>query len=146
MWHEALVLLWWRTHDYKHDVLCVLFFFHHRVVLLLLSSGYIGLRIVALEKQLTSLGALPEFSLRSGYEFLSLKHTPRAVKGKPKALEWRPVPQYIKAKIFDKEVNQNNLTHLRNALKLIRFLNVLVTVNYPVSWQRQNYYFNVVHY
>lgn len=63
------------------------FFFHHRVVLLLLSSGYIGLRIVALEKQLTSLGALPEFSLRSGYEFLSLEHTPRAVKGKPKALE-----------------------------------------------------------
>lgn len=36
-----------------------------RVVLLLLSSGYIGLRIVALEEQLTSLGALPEFNLQS---------------------------------------------------------------------------------
>ncbi|XP_041698592.1 GRAM domain-containing protein 2B [Coregonus clupeaformis] len=33
------------------------------VVLLLLSSGYIGLRIVALEEQLSSLGALPEFSI-----------------------------------------------------------------------------------
>lgn len=38
------------------------------VVLLLLSSGYIGLRIVALEEQLTSLGALPEFTLHSGYK------------------------------------------------------------------------------
>lgn len=38
------------------------------VVLLLLSSGYIGLRIVALEEQLTSLGALPEFTLQSGYK------------------------------------------------------------------------------
>ncbi|ROL54971.1 GRAM domain-containing protein 2B [Anabarilius grahami] len=36
------------------------------VFLLLLSSGYIGLRIVALEEQLTSLGALPEFTLQSG--------------------------------------------------------------------------------
>ncbi|KAK1805898.1 hypothetical protein P4O66_012950, partial [Electrophorus voltai] len=35
------------------------------VLLLLLSSGYIGLRIVALEEQLTSLGALPEFTLHS---------------------------------------------------------------------------------
>nr|XP_046213897.1 GRAM domain-containing protein 2A-like isoform X1 [Oncorhynchus gorbuscha] len=33
------------------------------VVLLLLSSGYIGLRILALEEQLSSLGALPEFSI-----------------------------------------------------------------------------------
>ncbi|XP_017548805.1 GRAM domain-containing protein 2A isoform X1 [Pygocentrus nattereri] len=38
------------------------------VVLLLLSSGYIGLRIVALEEQLTSLGALPEFTLHSRYK------------------------------------------------------------------------------
>ncbi|XP_055073827.2 GRAM domain-containing protein 2B isoform X1 [Misgurnus anguillicaudatus] len=38
------------------------------VVLLLLSSGYIGLRIVALEEQLSSLGALPEFTLHSGYK------------------------------------------------------------------------------
>ncbi|XP_008329895.1 GRAM domain-containing protein 2B isoform X2 [Cynoglossus semilaevis] len=45
----------------------LLFIYLILVVLLLLSSGYIGLRIVALEKQLTSLGALPEFSLRSGY-------------------------------------------------------------------------------
>ena len=37
-----------------------------RVMLLLLSSGYIGLRIVALEEQLNLLGALPEFSLNSG--------------------------------------------------------------------------------
>lgn len=37
-----------------------------RVVLLLLSSGYIGLRIVALEEQLTLLGALPEFTFQSG--------------------------------------------------------------------------------
>lgn len=37
-----------------------------RVFLLLLSSGYIGLRIVALEEQLSSLGALPEFTLQSG--------------------------------------------------------------------------------
>ena len=41
-------------------------FVSFRVVLLLLSSGYIGLRIVALEEQLTSLGALPEFSLQAG--------------------------------------------------------------------------------
>ncbi|XP_053368800.1 GRAM domain-containing protein 2B isoform X2 [Clarias gariepinus] len=38
------------------------------VVLLVLSSGYIGLRIVALEEQLTTLGALPEFALHSGYK------------------------------------------------------------------------------
>ncbi|KAJ7993496.1 hypothetical protein DPEC_G00273020 [Dallia pectoralis] len=38
------------------------------VVLLLLSSGYIGLRIVALEEQLTSLGALHEFSIQRGYK------------------------------------------------------------------------------
>ncbi|KAG7277210.1 hypothetical protein CRUP_018864 [Coryphaenoides rupestris] len=38
------------------------------VMLLLLSSGYIGLRIVALEEQLSLLGALPEFSLRSRYQ------------------------------------------------------------------------------
>lgn len=38
------------------------------VFLLLLSSGYIGLRIVALEEQLTSLGALPEFTVQSGYK------------------------------------------------------------------------------
>ncbi|XP_026109474.1 GRAM domain-containing protein 2B-like isoform X2 [Carassius auratus] len=38
------------------------------VFLLLLSSGYIGLRIVALEEQLTSLGALPEYTLQSGYK------------------------------------------------------------------------------
>lgn len=37
-----------------------------RVLLLLLSSGYIGLRIVALEEQLTSLGALSDFTLHSG--------------------------------------------------------------------------------
>lgn len=42
------------------------FLYVYRVVLLLLSSGYIGLRIVALEEQLTSLGALPEFTLQSG--------------------------------------------------------------------------------
>ncbi|XP_038147624.1 GRAM domain-containing protein 2B isoform X3 [Cyprinodon tularosa] len=45
----------------------LLFIYLILVVLLLLSSGYIGLRIVALEEQLTSLGALPEFSLQSGY-------------------------------------------------------------------------------
>ncbi|XP_059399194.1 GRAM domain-containing protein 2B-like isoform X2 [Carassius carassius] len=38
------------------------------VFLLLLSSGYIGLRIVALEEQLASLGALPKFTLQSGYK------------------------------------------------------------------------------
>ncbi|XP_067271389.1 GRAM domain-containing protein 2B isoform X2 [Pseudorasbora parva] len=38
------------------------------VFLLLLSSGYIGLRIVALEEQLMSLGALPEFTVQSGYK------------------------------------------------------------------------------
>ncbi|XP_056132090.1 GRAM domain-containing protein 2B isoform X2 [Lampris incognitus] len=46
----------------------LLFIYLILVVLLLLSSGYIGLRIVALEEQLTSLGALPEFSLQSGYQ------------------------------------------------------------------------------
>ncbi|KAM9849099.1 GRAM domain-containing protein 2B isoform 2-T2 [Aulostomus maculatus] len=44
----------------------LLFIYLILVVLLLLSSGYIGLRIVALEEQLTSLGALPEFNLQSG--------------------------------------------------------------------------------
>uniref|UniRef100_A0A8K9Y2Z0 Si:zfos-943e10.1 n=1 Tax=Oncorhynchus mykiss TaxID=8022 RepID=A0A8K9Y2Z0_ONCMY len=46
----------------------LLFIYLILVVLLLLSSGYIGLRIVALEEQLTSLGALPEFSSQSGYK------------------------------------------------------------------------------
>ncbi|KAK6467336.1 GRAM domain-containing protein 2B-like isoform X1 [Huso huso] len=38
------------------------------VVVLLLSSGYIGLRIVALEQQLTSMGAWPDVSMHSGYK------------------------------------------------------------------------------
>ncbi|KAF7662292.1 hypothetical protein LDENG_00239990 [Lucifuga dentata] len=46
----------------------LLFIYLILVVLLLLLSGYIGLRIVALEEQLTSLGALPEFTLQSGYQ------------------------------------------------------------------------------
>ncbi|XP_035271198.1 GRAM domain-containing protein 2B isoform X2 [Anguilla anguilla] len=46
----------------------LLFIYLLLVVLLLLSSGYIGLRIVALEEQLTSLGALPEFSLQNRYK------------------------------------------------------------------------------
>ncbi|XP_061096587.1 GRAM domain-containing protein 2B isoform X2 [Conger conger] len=46
----------------------LLFIYVLLVVLLLLSSGYIGLRIVALEEQLTSLGALPEFSLHNRYK------------------------------------------------------------------------------
>uniref|UniRef100_A0A8C3G4C0 Si:zfos-943e10.1 n=1 Tax=Cyclopterus lumpus TaxID=8103 RepID=A0A8C3G4C0_CYCLU len=46
----------------------LLFIYLILVVLLLLSSGYIGLRIVALEEQLTSLGALAEFTLQSGYQ------------------------------------------------------------------------------
>ncbi|XP_037553964.1 GRAM domain-containing protein 2B isoform X2 [Nematolebias whitei] len=45
----------------------LLFIYLILVVLLLLSSGYIALRIVALEEQLTSLGALPEFTLQNGY-------------------------------------------------------------------------------
>nr|XP_020452495.1 GRAM domain-containing protein 3-like isoform X1 [Monopterus albus] len=45
----------------------LLFIYLILVLLLLLSSGYIGLRIVALEEQLTSLGALPEFTLQRGY-------------------------------------------------------------------------------
>ncbi|KAJ8409406.1 hypothetical protein AAFF_G00228070 [Aldrovandia affinis] len=44
----------------------LLFIYLLLVVLLVLSSGYIGLRIVALEEQLTSMGALPEFSLQRG--------------------------------------------------------------------------------
>lgn len=46
----------------------LLFIYLILVLLLLLSSGYIGLRIVALEEQLTSLGALSEFNLQSGYQ------------------------------------------------------------------------------
>lgn len=46
----------------------LLFIYLILVVLLLLSSGYIGLRIVALEEQLMSLGALSDFSLHSGYK------------------------------------------------------------------------------
>ncbi|XP_058870099.1 GRAM domain-containing protein 2B-like isoform X2 [Acipenser ruthenus] len=38
------------------------------VVVLLLSSGYIGLRILALEQQLTSMGAWPDVSMHSGYK------------------------------------------------------------------------------
>ncbi|XP_077439879.1 GRAM domain-containing protein 2B isoform X2 [Vanacampus margaritifer] len=45
----------------------LLFIYLILVGLLLLSSSYIGFRIVALEEQLTSLGALPEFTLHSGY-------------------------------------------------------------------------------
>ncbi|KAL4634784.1 GRAM domain-containing protein 3-like isoform X1 [Arapaima gigas] len=46
----------------------LLFIYLLLVLLLLLSSGYIGLRILALEEQLMSLGALPEFSLPTGYK------------------------------------------------------------------------------
>ncbi|XP_031715546.1 GRAM domain-containing protein 2B isoform X1 [Anarrhichthys ocellatus] len=46
----------------------LLFIYLILVVLLLLLSGYIGLRIVALEEQLTSLGALSQFPLQSGYQ------------------------------------------------------------------------------
>ncbi|KAG7456894.1 hypothetical protein MATL_G00240750 [Megalops atlanticus] len=46
----------------------LLFIYLLLVLLLLLSSGYIGLRIVALEEQLSSMGALPEFTLQSGYK------------------------------------------------------------------------------
>uniref|UniRef100_A0A3B5KWV5 Si:zfos-943e10.1 n=1 Tax=Xiphophorus couchianus TaxID=32473 RepID=A0A3B5KWV5_9TELE len=49
----------------EFSTLNTLLFIYLIVVLLLLSSGYIGLRIVALEEQLTSLGALPEFTLQS---------------------------------------------------------------------------------
>lgn len=38
------------------------------VLLLLVSSGYIGLRIVALEEQLKSMGAWPEFDAQSRYK------------------------------------------------------------------------------
>ncbi|XP_078279885.1 GRAM domain-containing protein 2B [Rhinoraja longicauda] len=38
------------------------------VLLLLVSSGYIGLRIVAIEEQLMSMGAWPEFDTRSQYK------------------------------------------------------------------------------
>ncbi|XP_060934360.1 GRAM domain-containing protein 2B isoform X2 [Limanda limanda] len=43
----------------------LLFIYLILVMMLLLTSGYIGLRIVALEEQLTSLGALPEFTVES---------------------------------------------------------------------------------
>ncbi|KAJ8356850.1 hypothetical protein SKAU_G00196440 [Synaphobranchus kaupii] len=46
----------------------LLFIYLLLVFLLLLSSGYIGLRIMALEEQLSSMGALSEFSLQSGYK------------------------------------------------------------------------------
>ncbi|XP_048833044.1 GRAM domain-containing protein 2B isoform X2 [Brienomyrus brachyistius] len=46
----------------------LLFIYLILVLLLLLSSGYLGLRIVALEEQLTSLGSLSEFSLQSRYK------------------------------------------------------------------------------
>ncbi|XP_043119284.1 GRAM domain-containing protein 2B isoform X2 [Puntigrus tetrazona] len=46
----------------------LLLFYVILVILLLLSSGYIGLRIVALEQQLSSLGSMPEFSLNKENE------------------------------------------------------------------------------
>lgn len=52
------------------------------MVVLLLVSGYIGLRIVALEAQLDSLGALTEFSLRHK-EWVDA-HTQREKKGQGK--------------------------------------------------------------
>ncbi|KAJ8418933.1 hypothetical protein AAFF_G00004320 [Aldrovandia affinis] len=57
-----------------------------QVLLLLLSSGYIGLRIVALEEQLTSLGALPEFSIQSG-KSQALQHS--AAMRNQRQLAWR---------------------------------------------------------
>ncbi|KAI1882623.1 hypothetical protein AGOR_G00236790 [Albula goreensis] len=45
----------------------ILFIYLMLGILLLLSSGYIGLRIVALERQLTSIEALAEFCQESGY-------------------------------------------------------------------------------
>ncbi|XP_057189277.1 GRAM domain-containing protein 2B isoform X2 [Triplophysa rosa] len=45
----------------------LLVFYLILVVLLLLSSGYIGLRMVALEEQLSTLGALPEFTRQREY-------------------------------------------------------------------------------
>ncbi|XP_030583635.1 GRAM domain-containing protein 2B isoform X2 [Archocentrus centrarchus] len=55
------------VHREASNLNTLLFIYLILVLLLLLSSGYIGLRIVALEEQLTSLGALPEFNLQSGY-------------------------------------------------------------------------------
>ncbi|XP_051720258.1 GRAM domain-containing protein 2B-like isoform X4 [Ctenopharyngodon idella] len=46
----------------------LLFFYLILAVLLLLSSGYIGLRIVALEEQLSILGSLPEFARKKEYQ------------------------------------------------------------------------------
>ncbi|XP_050995244.1 GRAM domain-containing protein 2B isoform X2 [Labeo rohita] len=42
----------------------LLLFYVILVILLLLSSGYIGLRIVALEQQLSVLGSMPEFTIQ----------------------------------------------------------------------------------
>ncbi|XP_018586883.2 GRAM domain-containing protein 2B-like isoform X2 [Scleropages formosus] len=52
----------------SRNVNLLLIFYLVLVLLLLVSSGYIGLRIVALEEQLSSMGALPQFSLPRGYK------------------------------------------------------------------------------
>ncbi|XP_054836782.1 GRAM domain-containing protein 2A-like isoform X2 [Eublepharis macularius] len=56
---------WW-SHLSPFNVVILIYLF--LVVVLLLSSGYIGLRIVQLEEQLTSMGAWPELDLQQQYK------------------------------------------------------------------------------
>ncbi|XP_053147077.1 GRAM domain-containing protein 2A-like isoform X1 [Hemicordylus capensis] len=56
---------WWARLNLLNTVILVYLFV---VVVLLLSSGYIGLRIIQLEEQLTSMGAWPKLELQHGYK------------------------------------------------------------------------------
>ncbi|KAJ6655203.1 hypothetical protein lerEdw1_005681 [Lerista edwardsae] len=56
---------WWDNLNMLNIVILIYLFL---VVVLLLCSGYIGLRIVQLEEQLTSMGAWPELDLQHRYK------------------------------------------------------------------------------
>ncbi|XP_066491697.1 GRAM domain-containing protein 2A-like [Tiliqua scincoides] len=62
---------WWDNLNLLNIVILIYLFL---VVVLLLSSGYIGLRIVQLEEQLTSMGAWPEFDLQHRLEVANNHH------------------------------------------------------------------------
>ncbi|XP_060088692.1 GRAM domain-containing protein 2A-like isoform X2 [Heteronotia binoei] len=64
--HPKKSLKTWWSHLSSLNVIILIYLF--LVVVLLLSSGYIGLRIVQLEEQLTSMGAWPELDLPRQYK------------------------------------------------------------------------------
>ncbi|KAM6040195.1 GRAM domain-containing protein 2A-like [Theristicus caerulescens] len=67
-WGRAHAALWARSAVRPSPLSTVILIYLLLMVALLLSSGYIGLRIVELEQQLTSVGAWPDLNLSHQYK------------------------------------------------------------------------------